>query len=379
MTATLAPKYDPTRRCRPPSLWPAADRLAWDAALQPGDVLDPGGPASRWAPLTRSGAARAYGRWLTWLDGTGQLEPGASFADQVTPERVRDFVGALQPVNAPMTVLHRIESLARAAGALAPDRNWAWLWAEAGWLQRTAVSVRLKHPRLVGADELFAFGCELMAEAEDRPEGSRAGAPWRRAVGYRDGLMVALLAARPLRLKNFAAIEIGRHLVVHGTGYRLQVPRAEMKGRRPLRQHGAELVEQPVPEALTPYLERYLVHHRPRLCERGAPQVAYASVDDEPCRALWVGQSGVALSPVTLYARIVELTEKRFGQSVNPHLFRDCAATSIATMDPEHVRITMTVLGHTKLATSERYYNHARSFEAARLHQANIMALRRRV
>ena len=30
----------------------------------------------------------------------------------------------------------------------------------------------------------------------------------------------------------------------------------------------------------------------------------------------------------------------RFGHALNPHLFRDCAATSIAIEDPDHVRIT---------------------------------------
>ena len=374
MSPALAPKYDPARRCRPLGLWPEADRLAWAAALQPGDVLDPGGPASRWAVLTRAGAARAYGRWLTWLDGAGQLGPGMAFAEQATPGRVRDFIAALRQVNAPMTVLHRVESLARAAGALAPGHDWAWLWDVAARLQRTAVPVRAKRPRLVGIDELFTLGCELMAEAEGRTEGSRAGAPWRRAVGYRDGLTVALLAARPLRLKNFAAIEIGRHLVAHGDGYQLRFARSEMKGRRAL-QHPAAVVEQPFPEALAPHLRRYLAHHRPCLLERSHFQGA--GIADEPCRALWVGQAGAALSPVTLHARIVELTGKRFGRPVNPHLFRDCAATSIAAVDPGHVRITTTVLGHTRLGTSEQYYNHAGSLEAARLHQANIMALRR--
>lgn len=375
MSVVLAPKFDPARRCRSLDLWPEADRMAWVAALQPGDALDPGGSASRWATLTQVGAAKGYGRWLTFLDSTGQLEPAASFVRQVTPERVRDFIAALQQVNAPVTVLHRIESLARAAGALAPECDWAWLWAIARRLQRTAVSTRLKHPRLVGADKLFALGCELMAEAENSAEEGRAGAPpWRRAVNYRDGLMVALLAARPLRIKNFAAIEIGRHLVTQGEGYRLQFTRTEMKVRRVLRQPRAEMIEQPVPKALTFYLERYLAHHRPRLCERNHFQGTSAA--DEPCRALWVSQIGAALSPVTLHARIVELTEKKFGWSVNPHLFRDCAATSIAIVDPAHVHITTTVLGHTRLATSERYYNHARSFEASRLYQAHIMTYR---
>jgi hypothetical protein len=35
----------------------------------------------------------------------------------------------------------------------------------------------------------------------------------KQALAYRDALMLALLAARPLRVKNFTALELRRHLV----------------------------------------------------------------------------------------------------------------------------------------------------------------------
>ncbi len=38
----------------------------------------------------------------------------------------------------------------------------------------------------------------------------------------------------------------------------------------------------------------------------------------------------------------------------------------------------MSVLGHTRMATSERTYNHARSLEATRQYQGRILALRRK-
>jgi hypothetical protein len=36
----------PSNRCRPVAEWPVLDQAAWAAALQPGDVLDPGGVAA---------------------------------------------------------------------------------------------------------------------------------------------------------------------------------------------------------------------------------------------------------------------------------------------------------------------------------------------
>jgi len=57
-------------------------------------------------------------------------------------------------------------------------------------------------------------------------------------------------------------------------------------------------------------------------------------------------------------------------------LFRDCAATSIAIDDPDHIGIASRLLGHRAASTTERYYNHARSVEASRLMQQHILALR---
>jgi hypothetical protein len=44
-------------------------------------------------------------------------------------------------------------------------------------------------------------------------------------------------------------------------------------------------------------------------------------------------------------------TKRAFGRPINPHLFRDCAATSIAIHDLEHVRIATSILGHTCVST----------------------------
>ena len=69
---------------------------------------------------------------------------------------------------------------------------------------------------------------------------------------------------------------------------------------------------------------------------------------------------------------------QRFGHMINPHLFRDSAATSIAVEDPESTHITRSILGHDTLRTSERHYNHAQSLEALRQYQHRILELRRR-
>src|SRR5215469_17063138 len=108
----MHPRKDPARRCLKPGLWPEADRRAWKAAQHQGDVLEGGGSAAGWAPHTRTKIEKGYGRWLTWLTGKGLLDPLASPAERVTPDRLAQYVAELRQLNAPYSVL------ARGAGAL---------------------------------------------------------------------------------------------------------------------------------------------------------------------------------------------------------------------------------------------------------------------
>ena len=58
-------------------------------------------------------------------------------------------------------------------------------------------------------------------------------------------------------------------------------------------------------------------------------------------------------------------------------MFRDSLATSLAINDPEVVGIAHVMLGNA-LATTQRYYNLARSLEASRSLNSAIQSLRNR-
>jgi len=62
--------------------------------------------------------------------------------------------------------------------------------------------------------------------------------------------------------------------------------------------------------------------------------------------------------------------------AINPHFFRDIVATTVAHIDPEHVRISAQLLGHRIFATTERYYLRANMVAANRRRQAVILRLR---
>lgn len=71
---------------------------------------------------------------------------------------------------------------------------------------------RSKYERLILAEVLVEAGLTLMAEADAADHLTSL----KRAAQFRNGLMVALLACCPIRLKNFAALEIGRSVVQNG-------------------------------------------------------------------------------------------------------------------------------------------------------------------
>ena len=319
-----------------------------------GDELDSGGLASHWAPSTRETAIYCYGRWLGWLRSQQRLDHGLDLADRVTPANIAGYVDALRQLNASTTVVMRIRHLYCALRVMAPDRDWSWLRAVESRLRRAAMSTRDKRALIEPSSELLAYGIELMKKA-DGPSG---GTPLHRAQYFRDALIIALLAARPLRRRNLASIEIDRHLVRQGQGYSLRFPGNETKTGAP--------IEVSFPTALVPYLERYVSHYRRLLTPRNRGSRKICATPRPPTAALWISIQGTAMAATTIYGRIVALTRAKFGHAVTPHLFRDSAATSVATEDPEHVYITKSILGHSSLKTSQRYYNHARSLEAVR-------------
>jgi integrase/recombinase XerD len=78
------------------------------------------------------------------------------------------------------------------------------------------------------------------------------------------------------------------------------------------------------------------------------------------------------MTEMALYDTIRSRTKAGLGVASNPHLFRDNAATTMALADPEHVRLAAPLLGHRTTATTERYYQQARSLAAHRQFQEVI-------
>ena len=347
--------FDPDRRGMPVAEWPDEDRETWQAALTPGDILDEGGIRARYAPETNRKLAKNYGRWLTWLSRRGLLDHTPP-AERITPERVTAFVADMAKVNATGTILVRLQALYEMAKVLDADRDWRWIRHIESRIRARHLPVRSKRARMVSTADLLALGCTLMQEAPTQSTDRL------RAMQFRDGLLIALLAARSLRLKNLTGLALERSLVRRGEEWWIIIPAEETKTHEP--------IEAPWPEALNTALATYLATYRPILCRlrnRWTRRIG---------PALWVSTHGSPMGERALYDVIVGQTKTAFGRSVNPHLFRDCAATSIAVEDPAHVRIASQLLGHRSTSTTERYYNQAQAIDAARRYQDFLVALR---
>lgn len=354
-TSQKRPEDDPSRRCMPLEEWPPTDRQAWAEAISPGNLLLDGGAAATWRQPTRKMVIKRYGRFLTYLQVTGHLDPTATPAERIAHDVVKDYVRKLQQECASVTVQGYVRDLVRALCVMAPEADLAWHRRRARALKTRSRVSRNKRARIVPAEELLELGVDLMDEALDEDISRR-----RWAVQYRDGLTIALLVCRPIRLRSLALLRVGQHLVkTTAAGYEIRLAEDEIKVGGPLAHR--------LPDMLTPLIDHYLNEVRPLL--------AGPARDDH----LWLAWKGGALSDRQIYHQLTTRTAKAFGKKVNPQLFRDCAATSVAIDDPAHIAIVMPLLGHTTLRTSERHYNQARGVDASRTFGSMVRGKRRNI
>ena len=234
-----------------------------------------------------------------------------------------------------------------------PDLDWTWLKTVKGRLHAAAPAVARKGP-VITSVQLLGLGQQLMDESHPSLSTRISLAD---AVRYRDGLMIALLAFVPLRRKNIAAIEIGRHLVREGDGWFIIIPREETKT--------GTSIEFAIPELLVQYLATYLNIVRPRMLR------------SPTCKALWISREDGALCDGAIGEVITRHTAGRLGIRISLQDVRDAAATTWAVAAPGQIGIARDLLSHSDLRTTTRHYNRARGIEASRAY-AQLIAERRR-
>jgi integrase len=339
----------PQRACLKLQAWPEEDRRLWQAACEPSDLLDPrpSGTRANHAIMSNRKAEKGYGRWLTFL----QVAHPGSLADapalRITPERVRRYVDSLIGLgNSTASIIARLRELGEVARIVGPDKSWSFINALESRIRARHKPARDKS-NLRLSDELFGLGLSLIEKAT-------ACRGLAAALLHRDGLMIALLALVPLRRRNFASLRLNRNVTAINDVWLIILDESETKT------HGS--LEILGPDELVAPLGTYLNVQRPLLSSikrRSGKPVG---------EALWVSTHGSPMSEMAIYLRIRWHTQRAFGQAINPHLFRDAAATTLAIADPAHVRVAAPLLGHRTFTTTERYYQQAQSFDAHRVY-----------
>jgi integrase len=343
--------------------WPEADRIAWDGACRPANLLEDAGLAAGWRLTTRESAARSWGRFLTFLASHDLLDPSAPISARITPTTIRTYVADLEANgNATGTIHIRVLHLCRMLDVMAPGTRPAWLGRLLAKLRAAIRPTRDDRARLVPAARLVALGRSLMEQAE-----TSTFSPRLKAVAYRDGLMIMILLASALRVGNLAALKLGHSFVRRGEGWWLTFEPNETKNRR--------RIDMPLPGELTPMIERYLDMWRPILLQR-PPRTKLVAVDSG---LLWLGRYGGAFGPKKIAKRFAEVTLRSLGHSMHPHLVRKLVATELAIHDPTHVGVAQALLTHATYDTTQKAYNLAQSLDAARRIQATVVSVRQAV
>jgi len=329
-------------RAIPPCNWPAAEREIWMQACIAPQRLRPGGAAARLKASTRTGLVRAYGYLLEFCHRNGLLDQDAEAGAHVTPEIIDAFVHHLNGRVGSVTRASYIGKIRRIVKILAPGRNLVWLGEIEADL-RYAARPRPKYHRIVSSKRLLALGLELIRRGETNKHLTDLG----RARLVRDGLMIALLALCPIRLRNLAELNVGRQLRRVGDVWWIILAADETKTGRP--------DERPVPGIVAEAIERWLGHWR---------SVFHPSDD-----AFWPSIRGGLLAYTYVGHIITETTRRELGVAVNPHLFRDCAVYTVAINAGDRMGIASGLLQHTDQRSVEKYYNKGASFDAVRRYQ----------
>ena len=338
----------PERACMPIEQWPADDQRLWREACAPCDIFsEQQGSRGNLATVTNIKVRKGYGRWLTFLrlKYPESLEK-ESLIERITKDRVYEYVTFLRSLgNGSQTLMGRLQELGDIAKAIEPNRDWSFI-------SRFASKIRLNHQpvrdksNLKMTYDLVDLGFELMEEAH-RHRGVEA------AILYRDGLILAFLAFAPIRRRNIADFKIGRNLITVGQKRLIFFDASETKTHTPI-----ELIW---PGELTDQLDVYLCKYRQLL--EGRTGRWHKPAND----FLWLSTHGSPMTQIAIYDRIRERTRVKFGKAINPHLFRDAAATTLAIEDHANVRIAAPLLGHRTFSTTEKHYQQAKTYEAHKL------------
>ena len=316
---------------RPVEMWPPADRAAWERALAPSGPFIAAGPAAHLAPTTRRARAGSYGQFLSYLDAIGKLHEEEAPDERVTLERLTGYIATLGQRVSPRTLQQQIRELRCILQAMFPAHDWSWVVRHPAL--PSAADIRGATPLKPGLDLRFIFRTALsqLKALQSAPQAVRT------ARDYRDLLLIALTACRPLRRRNLAAMQLGRNLLDEGGRFRLVFTEMETKN--------GVVIDQLTPQALAPFIQHYLNEVRPFL------------LGGQKHESLWVNQTGQPLGYGALHRCFQRIGVRLVGRGFSIHEFRHGVASMAVENDPRDIDLAAAVLGHKSSRSVNEVYD----------------------
>ena len=334
---------DPRRRCLVVSEWPSGDGMRWRAGLAPRRRFSQQGPAARLSTKSIEKYSEGYGRWLGFLEHRRMLDVDLVPAMRVTPERIAAYIDELVDLgNADSTIVGRICELLGALRILDPTGNHGWIVRPGGQPIRRRFAMR-RRPLVVHHPlKLYRWGLRLMKEAV------ALSGPQRRRVMLRDGLLIALLAARGLRLGSVHALRLGASVRRVDGRWWIDLDGDDVKNDRSIAFR--------TPYTLSAWMDRYVEIERTELLQ--------GKVHDE----LWIGWDGEPMGVRGIDKRLRWCSAKEFGEknAFGSHRFRYGIATHGPAVDPG---ISAAILSITPRMNSKHYDRGKRLMAAGRFHK----------
>ena len=322
--------------------WPEIDLRMWTAGLQGGDILT--GPNRavqlRLASILRY--ARAYRDWLAFLRSAAMLDPLVPPIQRVTRGNVIAFAHALRETNRNSTIIGICSALRSAMRIMHPDADLRWITCPGGQSLASALPVTPRSAPVFHSKVLYEWGLSMMRDA------LLTGNPDTRRRDYRNGLLIALFAARAPRVRSMASLRLGVSVIRSGETWRLIFESDDVKTRR--------RIAYEAPASLSGAMERYITVEREEL-------LAGKTHD-----WFWVDQYG---GPLTMYAikNIIRTRSKKtFGTAFGPHRFRHAMGTTAPVADPAHPGVAAAILGISGRMVEEHYNLASQTDVASKFH-----------
>lgn len=335
----------PLEKTEPTQDWPEIDRRMWTAGLRGGDILTGPNRAVHLRPTSIDRYARAYRSWLDFLRGAAMLDPLVPPMQRVTRENVIAFAHALRETNSNATIIGICGALRSALRIMHPDADFGWITSPGGQSLASALPVTPRSVPAFHSKVLYRWGLSMMRKA------LLTGSPDARRRDYRNGLLIALFAARAPRVRSMASLRLGVSVIRSGDTWRLIFERDDVKTRR--------RIAYDAPASLSDAIERYITVEREEL-------LAGKTHD-----WFWVNQYGGKLTIPAIKDMIRFRSRRDLGTAFGPHRFRHAMGTTAPITDPAHPGVAAAILGISG-AMVEKHYNLASQADVASIFHASL-------